>query len=337
MGERISLDEHQDSLLTDEERAAIADDVSPPGADAAAEDKGAKAAADADAGDDEGEDDDDAEDDAADGDDADEASTAAADSAAAAPAPAAPAAEAVDDDDDEPALPAYQVALPEDFDAKVAANKAALTALRAKRDEGDISNAEFDAQAEILTDERDELRRLQARHDVAEDMRKQTEQARVNAAWGRTLKAAEADGIDYRKDKAKHADFDLMIKALAKHPDNNDKPLKWFFAEAHKRVLALHGVTGKTPAPTPTTPADKRKAASDARKPDLTGLPKTLADVPGDDGPGSVDGDEFSDIDDLSGLAYEDALAAKMKRDPGFASKYTAGVKGSGRKAARTH
>ena len=257
MGERISLDEHQHSLLTDEERAAIADDVAPTGADAAADDKGAKAAADAGADADEADDDDaDAEDDAADGDDADEASAAApagADAAKADPAPAAAAAEA-DDDDDDPALPVYQVALPEDFDAKVAANKAALTALRAKRDEGEISNAEFDAQVEALIDERDDLRRIQIEHGVAEGMRKQAQQLQVNAAWGRTLKEAEADGIDYRTDKVKHADFDLMIKALANNPDNNDKPLKWFFAQAHKRVMALHGIAGKTPAPTPTAP-----------------------------------------------------------------------------------
>lgn len=329
MAERISLDEHQDSLLTDEERAAIADD--PPGADAAAEDTAENASADADH-DDDGDDD---SDDDADGESAGDDDTK---PVAEVAAPAAAAVADTADEDDEPALPTYQVALPEDFDAKVAANKAALTDLRKKRDDGEISNSEFDAQVETLSDERDELRRLQARHDVAEDMRQQSQQAQVNAYWGRTLKAAEADGIDYRTDKVKHADFDLMIKALANNPANNDRPLKWFFAEAHKRVLALHGVAAAASAPAdPAAPVDKRKAAADARKPDLSALPKTLADVPGDDGPGSVDGDEFGDIDALDGLAYEDALAAKMKRDPGFATKYVAGVKGGARKAARAH
>ena len=54
-------------------------------------------------------------------------------------------------------------------------------------------------------------------------------------------------------DAAKVRDLDLFVKALASDEANNEKPLVWFFDEAHRRVLALHGSTA-TPTPAPVTP-----------------------------------------------------------------------------------
>ncbi|NCV26639.1 MAG: hypothetical protein EBW58_10600, partial [Betaproteobacteria bacterium] len=91
--------------------------------------------------------------------------------------------------------------------------------------------------------------------------------------------------------------------------------MAWFLTEAHKRVLALHGIATKTPADQttdsdsaakpPVKPADRKPPD---RKPPLDIAPKTLAMIPGGEGPGDVDG-EFADVLALEGLAYEQAIA----------------------------
>jgi hypothetical protein len=109
-------------------------------------------------------------------------------------------------------------------------------------------------------------------------------------------------GIDYVKDAEKNADLDLFVKALARDEKNSDKPAEWFLSEAHRRVQAMHGIATKpTPAPTLEKPAASRKPPIDA-------APKTLAQVPGGDGPGDVDGNEFADVDRLTGDAQEEAI-----------------------------
>ena len=75
--------------------------------------------------------------------------------------------------------------------------------------------------------------------------------------------------------------------------------------EAHRRVMALHGLAaparGAEPPPTPAK-------TNVERKPDLSALPKNLAQVPGSSGPGDVSG-EFSDVMSLDGFDMEDAIA----------------------------
>jgi hypothetical protein len=214
------------------------------------------------------------------------------------------------DDEDEAVAPVFAFKLPDDFDAQVNANKQALADLRKQRDDGDIDLAEYDAQAEKLLEQRDDLRRMRDKADIAAEAQKTADQQRVDRAVKDAFRAALADGVDYKADKEKAGDLDGFIKALANNPANDDKPLKWFFAEAHRRVLALHGITAGKPAPTPK-PAEK--ATKGPRHPDLSAVPKTLAGVPGSDGPGDLDGDEFSELDKLEGEAYDEAYAKLSK------------------------
>jgi hypothetical protein len=52
------------------------------------------------------------------------------------------------------------------------------------------------------------------------------------------IEAARQGGIDYRTDKVKQAALDKYVKEIANAPGNDDKPMRWFLIEAHKRVLA---------------------------------------------------------------------------------------------------
>ncbi len=197
--------------------------------------------------------------------------------------------------------PTYKAELPADYEDKVAANKAALTDLRTKFDNGEVDAAEYHSKLDELQEQRADLREAKTRAQVASEMQEQAEAgawlSAINTFVADAATKAELGLVDYAKDHAKASDLDGFIKALASSPENAAKPHRWFLEEGHKRVVALHGIaTGKTAAPA-------------QRKPDASAVVTNLADVPGGGGDADPSGDEFSDLDKLSGLEYERALA----------------------------
>ncbi len=308
---------HAMSLLDDAELAALKDDD---------DDKDAlsKIAGEADPEDDDGDDEDDESTEGANPDATAAAAPAAAPAAAAAPAPApAPAeaaaapAPAADD------VESLVVPLPADFDAKVEANAAAIKALREKNRSGEISAEEYDEQFDKLDEERQALRTLRSDHESsvrAENHRAQTE-------WRRTIRSqfavAKAEGIDYETDADKREDLDGFVKMLGARKEHADKSMQWFLQEAHRRVLALHGIAGKaaTPSPSPAPAADPKKAAADARKAPIDAVPKSIADLPPGDNAGREASDEFEELDKLEGEEYEEAL---MRKPAAWRDKYMA-------------
>lgn len=203
----------------------------------------------------------------------------------------------------------YRVDLPADFDEQLKANRDAAAAARVKFNEGDLDQAELDAELDRLQDERDQLRDLKTRATVSAEMRQQSEQeawaSTINGFMDDAAKTAEMGIVDYRKDVAKQADLDAMVRALAATPGNENKPMRWFLEEGHKRVVALHGI------------AATKKQADTRRRPDPSAVVQNLADVPGGAGDADPVSDEFAELDRLEGLEYERALAAmsEEKRD----------------------
>ena len=196
--------------------------------------------------------------------------------------------------------PTYKAELPADYDAQVAANKAALTDLRKKFDEGEVDAAEYHAKLDELQEQRADLREAKTRAQVASEMQEQAEAgawlSAINTFVADAATKAELGLVDYAKDHAKASDLDGFIKALASSPENAAKPHRWFLEEGHKRVVALHGIaTGKTAPPA-------------QRKPDASAVVTNLADVPGGGGDADPVGDEFAELDKLTGLDYEREL-----------------------------
>lgn len=270
-------------MLTPEERAAIED-----GAEDAAEQellsKLAKAAPD-----DDGDDDDDINPDNPDG-----------DTQAQAPAPAAAA------DKEPPAKQTptqdralYRAELPADFAERQVAVQEQMAELRQKFKDGEIDADTYEAERESLSAQREEFSKAITKAEIAAEMRTQSAAQAWQSAIDRAFDQAKASGVDYRQDAEKAGDLDLFVRKLAESPANADKDMDWFLSEAHKRVLALHGVAQ------PKAPVAAAKPTS--RVPPTDSLPKSLAQVPGSDGPGDVSG-EFSDIDALDGDALEDRL-----------------------------
>ncbi|MFS4516597.1 hypothetical protein ACMFLR_22325, partial [Delftia tsuruhatensis] len=204
--------------------------------------------------------------------------TTAAPAAVPAAAPAAAPAEPTDatQPTDAPALnpqPAqqasgYRAELPADYDAQVKANKDAVAAARAKFNEGELEQAELDAELDRLQDERDQLRDMKTRATVSAEMQQQSTHqawtATINGFFEEAAQSAELGIVDYRKDAAKQADLDAMVRALGAAPGNEHKPMRWFLEEGHRRVVALHGIA------TTKKPADVR------RKPDASAVVTNL-------------------------------------------------------------
>jgi hypothetical protein len=182
----------------------------------------------------------------------------------------------------------------------VKANKDAVAAARAKFNEGELEQTELDAELDRLQDERDQLRDMKTRATVLAEMQQQS----IHQAWTATIngffeeaaQSAELGIVDYRKDAAKQADLDAMVRALGAAPGNEHKPMRWFLEEGHRRVVALHGI------------ATSKKTADVRSKPDASAVVTNLADVPGGAGDADPVSDEFAELDKLTGLDYERAL-----------------------------
>lgn len=282
------------ATLTDEEREAIeASDLSPE--EIAAMKAIAGGAEQIVASEDDDADDDPAEAEAAPG-AAAEAAPAAEPAAAPAPAPAV--------------APRYDAKLPDDYDNKVADLSGREAELKRAFRAGEIEFDDFEARRDELLREREALTIARTKAEISQEMTAQT----AEQQWASTVNGflatiaelpPEQGGIDYRKDAEKAADLDTFVKTLAGRQENADKPMEWFLQEAHRRVRALHNLSA-APAPAPAPAPDAARRAS--RKPDLSGVPATLAQVPGGDGPGDISG-EFADVMALEGDDFETAIA----------------------------
>lgn len=229
------------------------------------------------------------------------------------PAPAAPAAEAAPEPvADKPLV--YKAALPEDYDAKVAALGSSEADAWAKFETGDLDRPALQAELSRISAERSDLAAMKVKAEVSQEMTQQSAEVAWNNAINRLYaNAAKESGIDYRKDNDRNAELDQFVKVLANSPANADKSMDWFLTEAHKRVLALNGKTPTpTPAPPPVKPAQNRTPPP---------APKSLAHVPGGEGPGDIGG-EFAHLDALGG---EDLEAAIAKMTPAQREKFSRG------------
>jgi len=221
-------------------------------------------------------------------------------------------AEVVTDAKPTPAITTYQAPEVEGYAEKVAELATQEAELDTQFKDGDLDFEEYKSKIAALSAQREELSRQQTKAEISREMQAQTQDQlwRTTVSTSLARYAKEDGGIDYSKDQDKAADLDGFVIALAKKPENAERSMQWFLDEAHRRVKALHGVA------VATKPADKKDVVADAvaaRKPALDKAAKTLAQVPGSDGPGDVEG-EFANLDNLEGEALEDAIK-KMSPD----------------------
>lgn len=300
------FDDHILSTMTDEERAAITEEPTP-------EEVAAIEAVNT--GADEGPDDDE--------DDAPEVETAATDKANE-PAPATeakadpgsvvePDAQPENTNYQENKLPQYSVESKTDTDNAIKVCDEAIAQLQKQFTDGEIDFQELSAAQVQVYQKRTELLISAATENSLRIINEQNQIAENKRFVDRFIASVSADGIDYNLEKNIKL-FNTVEEQVREENPTKDKA--WIWAEAHKIVAAARGIQLTKPNDVVSKPDVKT-----SRKSPLDAAPKTLAQVPGGDGPGDVDGNEFADIDRLKGDAYEAAIA---KMSPSTRERYLA-------------
>lgn len=207
--------------------------------------------------------------------------------------------------------------------------------LRAKHRDGDISSDEYDDKLDAINDRIAALDRTKADAEHALKQNESVQTAQYQWTIQQVKKDFKSEGIDYDKNPVLMQMWDTNVKQLAAKEENATKTAEWFLRAAHKLVKlevakvaeSLGFMKGDAPAPKgekPAAPAvDKKaavKAATAARKPDTSKV-KGVGTLPAAEA-SDVSGDEFSDLDNLTGVDLERALA-KMPEDT--ANKYLRG------------
>lgn len=220
----------------------------------------------------------------------------------------------------EPAKPAqmevYRAELPEDFQEQVDDLKTRREELAEKFKAGDIEFDEFRAEDAALANEERKLDRAITKAEIAAEINAQKfESEWRSAVHSFTDDLAKSGGINYRADEVGQRKLDGYVKQIFSDPDNAGMSMREALEKAHSMVALVYK-PASSPAPASTKP-DKPAA----RKPDLSSLPKTLADIPGGDDKSDIGASEFSDLDGLDGFDLEMAIA---KMTPSQREKYSA-------------
>lgn len=166
--------------------------------------------------------------------------------------------------------------------------------------DGEIEPAEYSKYESEYEDKRDALK----------------EQRQGEIEWMRQVHdfkahALRESGINYDLDAEKGAAFDDWLKRLAANPSNGDKDEAWFLQQAHKKVCAEFEIAPKAEAPAKADPAKPAAPAKPpVRRADTSAIPPTLGGLPAASSADAGDGGEFAHIHNLTGMAYEKAIAA---------------------------
>lgn len=192
--------------------------------------------------------------------------------------------------------------------------KSELLQLEKMRDEGEIDGAEYLDKKLELEDQRAELTSVIKEYDRAIEQRNNYFSAQIKQAQSIVMKNAEADGIVYKNNPALQGELNTFASRLASLPGNENKSMQWLYQEADKRVRLLYYPNVNTASGKVATQQNQqpKQAAKQAvpmpRKSALRSLPPSLNDLP--DAAGNDVASEFADIDQLTGLEKEDAIAA---------------------------
>lgn len=274
------MDKEIDDGLTDEERAALEEDLDEGDEDETSIDDGADS--DADAGDDA---------------DAGETVAAAADDTVQAAADAAEPAAA-------PSAPILVVDAPTDADAKLKDIATAKDALISQFDDGDITAKEYQQQLDALAKQEREIERAVERSALAAEM----EQQRLKNEWAATVNAFIEinDVYNPTTNPRMYRALDQEVRDVAGSPEAKAMTGAQILAKAHENLAQAFGFEAKKEAP-----------AGKVRRVPKPDLPPSLDKVPAAETLDVTSG-KYGALDRLAStnpLAYEEALMKMSDRE----------------------
>jgi hypothetical protein len=274
------MDKEIDDGLTDEERAALEEDLDEGDEDETSIDDGADS--DADAGDDA---------------DAGETVAAAADDTVQAAADAAEPAAAT-------RSPILVVDAPADADAKLKDIATAKDALISQFDDGDITAKEYQQQLDALAKQEREIERAVERSALAAEM----EQQRLKNEWAATVNAFIEinDVYNPTTNPRMYRALDQEVRDVAGSPEAKTMTGAQILAKAHENLAQAFGFEAKKEAP-----------AGKVRRVPKPDLPPSLDKVPAAETLDVTSG-KYGALDRLAStnpLAYEEALMKMSDRE----------------------
>ena len=219
------------------------------------------------------------------------------------------------DDDDEPpvnAMPLLDVQVPADLDDQIAAARTERRDLMRKFSEGELTDEEYQAQLDAAEQKLDSLKDTKRAAEFNQRVAQANEKA-VMESWKASVNSffkatKDTEGIDYANNRVLNSALDTVVKDLATAKDgagnlvHGDKPQRWFLKEAHRLVKENFGIVA---VPKGAKPGAKQPAAGKA--PDLSKVPPAISRAPA--AGASDDGGEFANLDGLTGMALERAVA----------------------------
>ena len=237
--------------------------------------------------------------------------------------------DAVDDSDNdaeaEDAEPApefvqrYHIAPVENYVEKMAEFESRKKELRDKFQSGesDMDLAAYEEARDAIEKEADALRTQQTKADIAAELSEQN----AKGVWEKTQKEffSEPENAIYR-DPITYSALNTAVRNLGNIEANANRSASWFLKEADKMVRERFGLS-KEEQKVQKTP---KEIKTEERKPNLAKIPKTLAELPAAELNETGD-EEFADLDSLSGLELERAIAHMQKTDPAKYERYARG------------
>lgn len=179
-----------------------------------------------------------------------------------------------------------------------------LEAVALQAEGGDISAADALRQSSALTAQLGEL----AAAIRSEERAVEQNAAAMTNFYQRSIDkfmAQKENGDYYVKDTPQYAALDTALKIIGQSPENQSKSLAWVIRESDRvaRAMTQSAAPAQPAAPTKPPAPDRRQTVP---------IPTTIAAIP----PSSEEsiGSEFSYIDNLTGVAREQALA-KLTHD----------------------
>lgn len=208
-----------------------------------------------------------------------------------------------------PIVPRVHVDPVEDFDKKMTALNEELSVLAKKFSDGEITFEDLQVEQTRVHDARADLRAQRRESELAERFNQNAE----TDLWKREQDDFFDEHKGYRENPILMGALNTAVVRIANAPENANRTGTWILNKAHREVAKVMAVTGKEGDDKPAGDGADGKDGKDGnkqpiRKPDLKAVPRTLAGAPAaaEDVPGKG---EFDELDRLTGIDYENALA----------------------------
>lgn len=205
--------------------------------------------------------------------------------------------------------PELRADMPENATERLAEIKTETDALLKRFEDGELDAKEFLVQKDALDQQAFDIKMAVQQAEFAQ---RQNAEARTQRWEYEQERFFGQAANEMYKDPVMFAALNAQVKALGQDAANANRAPHWYLEEADRLVRDRFAIGAKAPA------GDKSGGKNKPTPPDLSKVPKTLANIPAAELPDTGNA-EFAHLDKLDGMDLEMALA---KLSPEQADRY---------------